>query len=554
MAKAILDLIRTETGQLPMVCMRCGQRATTIETKVFSTNSFPSFRQATRSNYALPFGAGFLEATVQAPFCDEHKNHWAWRSRAMKLSLAGSLITVVVLAVAMILLGSAGHPNLAGLPCVGMAVIGFGWLIFVVTMETTAIRPKRIGEKTVTLTGVSEDFITAYRESVRALGEAGTIAQYPALPQTHDPVLAFHEGLAKITPRPLVTPAIVGLNVAVFVLMLVCGVNVFDPKVYQLIAWGADFGPLTTSGQWWRLFTSMFIHIGIGHLFFNMWALLSVGLLVERLLGKAGFLAVYIFSGLLGSLASIWWNPTVVSAGASGAIFGVYGALVGLLVSRRLSIPSQALSKLRYSTLFFVGINLFYGLGNPHINMAAHLGGLATGFLGGFALSSSLTPEAMAKRPIRNSLVAGAGVLLVGAGILVVPKSMAEYWNLMSDFEPMESKTLDLHKSLFDRLKEHKTTEAEMANVIEAEILPEWRSAHQRAVTLQTRKNLPAKSKEHVAHLQSYMKTREESWELLVQMLREHDSQESESLGQKFLQEWKAANEQAKKISSEPLK
>jgi hypothetical protein len=118
----------------------------------------------------------------------------------------------------------------------------------------------------------------------------------------------------------------------------------------------------------------------------------------------------------------------------------------------------------------------------------------------------------------------------------------------------MESKTLDLHKSLFDRLKEHKISEGEMAKTIEAEILPEWRSAHQRAVTLQTRKNLSAKSKGHVANLESYMKTREESWELLVQMLREHDSQKSESLGQKFLQEWKAANEQAKKISSEPPK
>jgi rhomboid protease GluP len=279
-----------------------------------------------------------------------------------------------------------------------------------------------------------------------------------------------------------------------------------------------------------------------------------VGLLVERLLGRAGFLIVYVFSGLMGGLSSVWWNPSIVSAGASGAIFGVYGALVGLLLSRRLSIPPQALSQLRYSTLFFVGVNLFYGLSSPHINMAAHLGGLVAGLLGGLALSCPLTPEAMAKRPIRNSIVAGLGVILVGAGILAVPKSMAEIWNFMSSFDPMETKALDLHKSLFNRAKDQKITDAEIANVVETEILPEWRSAHQQAVALQTRKNLPAKSKEYVSNLESYMKTREESWELLVQMLREHNPQKTESLSQKFIQTWKAANEQAKKISSEPPK
>ena len=332
--------------------------------------------------------------------------------------------------------------------------------------------------------------------------------------------------------------------------MLVCGVNVFDPKIDQLVAWGADFAPLTTSGQWWRLLTSTFIHIGILHLFFNMWALLSVGFLVERLVGKGGFLVIYVFSGLLGSLASVWWNPSVVSAGASGAIFGVYGALVGILLSRRLAIPPQALSQLRYSTLFFVGVNLFYGLGKEHINMAAHVGGLVAGFLGGLVLSHPLVPEAMAKRSIRNSAVAALGVVLVGLGILAVPKSAAEVWNFMSSLDPMETKALDLHKSLIQRAKDQKISDAEMANVVEAEILPEWRSTHQRLVALVAQKHLPSKSQQFLTTLESYMKTREESWELMVQALREHDSQKIELFGQK----WSAANEQAKKISSENSK
>jgi rhomboid protease GluP len=278
-----------------------------------------------------------------------------------------------------------------------------------------------------------------------------------------------------------------------------------------------------------------------------MWALLSVGFLVERLVGKGGFLVIYVFSGLMGSLASVWWNPSVVSAGASGAIFGVYGALVGTLLSGRLSIPPQALSQLRYSTLFFVGVNLFYGLSKEHINMAAHLGGLAAGFLGGLALSRPLAPEALAKRTITNSAVAALGVVLVGLGILAVPKSAAEVWNFMSSLDPMETKALDLHKSLIQRAKDQKISDAEMANVVEAEILPEWRSTHQRLVALVAQKHLPSKSQQFLTTLESYMKTREESWELMVQALREHDSQKIELFGQK----WSAANEQAKKISSE---
>jgi rhomboid protease GluP len=550
MAKATLDLTQTESGQLPMVCMRCGKPATCTQAKVFSKNSFPSFRQASNPVYSvLPFGTGeFLQVTVQAPFCDKHKNHWAWRTRAIWLSLGVCLN--IVLALVVLLFGLLGNSNVSSLLCVGVMLLAPSWLVFLAMTEITAIRPKKISENTVTLGGVSKDFIEAYQASVNAAGEAAAIPQPPVLPRPRDPVAAFQEDLVKTTPRPLVTPSIVVLNVAVFGVMLLCGVNVFDPKIDQLIAWGADFGPLTTTGQWWRLLTSTFIHIGIGHLFFNMWALLSVGLLVERLLGKGGFLVTYVFSGLMGSLTSIWWNPAIVSAGASGAIFGVYGALVGILLSRRLSIPPQALSQLRYSMLFFLGANLFYGLKDEHINMAAHLGGLVAGFCAGLALSRPLTPEALARRPIRNSMVAALGVFLVGLGILAVPKSMAEVWNFVSDFEPMEKKALDLHNSLVQRAQNQKITDAEFANVVEAEILPEWRSTHQRLVTLLANKNRPVKPQEYVSALEVYIKTREESWELLVRALREPDAQKIELFNQK----WTAANGQAKKISSEPPK
>ena len=100
-------------------------------------------------------------------------------------------------------------------------------------------------------------------------------------------------------------------------------------QVATVLEWGANFGPKTMDGQWWRLFTSMFLHFGIIHIGFNMWVLWNVGRLVERLVGNFGFALLYVVSGLLGSVASLAWNPTTISAGASGAVFGVVGALIG---------------------------------------------------------------------------------------------------------------------------------------------------------------------------------------------------------------------------------
>src|SRR5215831_12455185 len=187
-------------------------------------------------------------------------------------------------------------------------------------------------------------------------------------------------------PRIAVTPVLIGLNVAVFGLMLAGGVDPMAPTIDRLIQWGANYGPKTTNGEWWRMFTAMFLHIGVLHLLFNMVALWNVGSFMERLLGSTGFLMLYLLSGLLGSVASVAWNPAVVSAGASGAIFGLYGGLLAFLVQHRDMQQHAFLAALRTNTLAFLGYNLVYGVIQQGIDMAAHLGGLAGGFACGFVL------------------------------------------------------------------------------------------------------------------------------------------------------------------------
>ncbi len=242
----------------------------------------------------------------------------------------------------------------------------------------------------------------------------------PAGESPKDRLANFQETLSKLTPRVFMTQLLVGLSVLVFVLMAVNGAGLIEPNIPKLLAWGANFGPQTLAGEWWRLLTCMSVHIGIIHLAFNMWVLLTVGPLVERMLGNVGFLVLYVSAGLMGSLASLFWHPMLVTAGASGAIFGIYGALLAILLRNRGSIPAETLVQLRNSGLGFLAYNLIFGLTQPNIDSAAHLGGLIGGFLFGLVQSQPFTSESLPGRGIRNLCVGVLCVALVFFGAVGV--------------------------------------------------------------------------------------------------------------------------------------
>lgn len=151
-----------------------------------------------------------------------------------------------------------------------------------------------------------------------------------------------------------ITPIIVILNILIFAVMAISGVHLFMPSTESLLLWGANFRPMTLEDEWWRLFTSTFIHIGIFHLLMNMYALVYIGLLLEPYLGKARFLSAYLIAGIAGSVASLFWNELTVSAGASGAIFGIYGVFVALLTTKLIEKSA------RKSLLISIGIFVIY--------------------------------------------------------------------------------------------------------------------------------------------------------------------------------------------------
>lgn len=187
------------------------------------------------------------------------------------------------------------------------------------------------------------------------------------------------------------TYALMAINVIVFICMALDGAGLFAPDGQVHLNWGSNFAPLTLNGEWWRLFTSMFLHFGILHLAMNMFCLYSAGIYLEPLLGKARFLLVYLCTGVFGALLSLWWhNPPVNSAGASGAIFGLYGVFLALLTTKLL--PMDMRRPLLQSCLAFIAYNLFMGL-RGNIDNAAHLGGVLSGLAFGYLMYLGLREE-----------------------------------------------------------------------------------------------------------------------------------------------------------------
>ena len=219
--------------------------------------------------------------------------------------------------------------------------------------------------------------------------------------------------------RPPFTLVILAVNVLVFVAMLAKGVLLVDPQQDQLLRWGANFGPLSLGSQPWRIFVSNYLHIGLIHIFVNMWSLWQVGRLSEKIFGGWAYFLVYTATGITGSLASLFRDPMRVSAGASGAIFGLVGALIGALYLGKLPMPKAAQQALLKNLLVVAGVNLLYGASVARIDNSAHVGGLLMGLALGGILGPQLTEVRDQRRAHETMVFVAAALLLLGFGAYV---------------------------------------------------------------------------------------------------------------------------------------
>jgi rhomboid protease GluP len=262
---------------------------------------------------------------------------------------------------------------------------------------------------------------------------------------TWSPTTGKHGGFFSLfVPREgyFVTPILVDINLTVFLLMAVSGAGFFQPSTQSLINAGANIRMLTLSGQWWRIITNFFVHIGVLHVAFNMYALLYIGILLEPQLGRLRFLAAYLLTGIMASLASLYWHPNTLSAGASGAIFGMYGVFLALLTTNL--IEKTRRTALMTSIAIFVGYNLLNGT-KGGIDNAAHLGGLVSGILIGYFFYPGLRkPE---NPRLRNYAVAVAALVVGSVAVIAfrtIPNDYGLYQQDMKAFARLETQALAL--------------------------------------------------------------------------------------------------------------
>lgn len=334
-----------------------------------------------------------------------------------------------------------------------------------------------------------------------------------------DGAAQFRHQLYARTPRVWATPALAAINVVVFVAMVAAGVGIMRPSIDGLITWGANYGPRTTGGEWWRLLTSMFVHIGVIHVAMNMIGLWQIGLLVERLLGTRGFLLAYFVSGLCGSVASVAWNPFVVSAGASGAVFGIYGVLIAYLVRHRGSIPKEILRPLQQSTVFFIGLNVIYGFQIKGIDMAAHIGGLVGGFAAALLIGRAPTGSRQRTSPWRELLLVALAAAGIVAGVASLPR-VADIQAELKAFGVMERAAVTAYNEALERSRAGQLTDAGLAAVIDKDVLPPWRNQQRRFTEIS---RLPTGEKKRFADLGRYLSLRDRGWSKLSEALRTDD-------------------------------
>lgn len=188
------------------------------------------------------------------------------------------------------------------------------------------------------------------------------------------------DALEQIFREPLnwMNLLMIGINIVVFVIMEILGST---EDTGFMLQWGAACRPLILDGEWYRLFTSMFLHFGIYHLVNNMAVLLFMGDMVEKTVGHWKYLMIYLGSGLVGNLLSLYMDiesqSNIVSAGASGAIYGIIGGVFVLMIKNRKQVREVVIRRL----VFVIAVTIYYGSQAAQIDNAAHVGGLIGGIV-----------------------------------------------------------------------------------------------------------------------------------------------------------------------------
>lgn len=334
---------------------------------------------------------------------------------------------------------------------------------------------------------------------------------------------SLHEQLAAKSPKIRVTLLLLVINIAVFLVMLLNGAGFWHSSNGVQLAWGANFGPATQDGQWWRLATAMFLHFGIVHLALNTWSLWDVGQLAERMYGRWRFLCIYMISGLAGNLVSLdAQGNAAVSGGASGAIFGIYGAALVFLWRERAAIAAHEFRWLFWGALGFASLTIVLGYIIPGIDNAAHIGGLITGILASIIFSQTITARVM---PIKITLVAGFAIILASTMLFINLPAPKYRWSdellLRDHINAFVYENQAINRSWLDIInesKQGKKTADELAGQIDTTISQPLEQSLEQLSTLPQNQALPSAAQ--LEKIKEYAKERSAASKQSAEQLR----------------------------------
>jgi len=327
----------------------------------------------------------------------------------------------------------------------------------------------------------------------------------------------FVQELRARTPFVIVTPTILALNVAIFIFMCFGTGAVSDPAT--LTGWGGSVGPRTTNGEWWRLVTSLFVHAGVFQLIASVIGLVSVGFMLERLVGPVAFAVTYLAAGVMAGIAELSAHQVAVTTGASGAIFGVYGLLAasamwGFYRPSPTTIPLAALKGLVPGAFVFLTVDvLTHGLHSD-----GRLLGIAAGFVAGAILATAITERKPGMRRVWATVGATAGILiLLGAPLRGLDDASADVAAVIA----VEGRTAHEYDAELERANDGRSTMRERIVLID-QIRPQLQVLRAR---LESFDKVPHEQQQLVASAIEFLKTRDESWRLRKEALRKSNLQ-----------------------------
>jgi rhomboid protease GluP len=340
---------------------------------------------------------------------------------------------------------------------------------------------------------------------------------------------SFIDRLRLQTPRIPATVTLIVANLLVFVAMLGFGAGLWHSPNNIQLEWGANFGPATEDGEWWRLGSALFLHFGLLHLATNMLALADAGHLAERMFGYARFTAIYFASGITGNLLSlVVHGDLAVSGGASGAIFGIYGAMLVYLALHRRHLQRHEFRWLFWGATAFSTFTIVFGILVPGIDNAAHLGGLLAGVLAGFAMAPAPNPSS--RRGQYGRALASVAWFAIVSGLAAAIPEPRYRWReeqraqgQINEFLAADRQISANWNAIMEQGKAGGQSFEQLAAQLESDVASKYASSVDQLATLHLDSTAP--SAPALDFVRNYAELRRDASQALVDGLRQDDRQ-----------------------------